>query len=78
MFCFECGVWLGGYNPSVEIDGEMYCEDCAFEVEHQREIIAEVKKELRLRKAYPEMYDGVMYEQMMSDAGRGYLVRGKS
>ena len=71
MFCSECGVWLGGDVPATEIDGEMYCEEHAY----QQSIISEIKKELRLRKAYPAMYDGVMYEQMMSDAGRGHLVR---
>jgi len=76
MFCAECGERIEG--QLVEIDGETYCRECAEQIEYERSIIAEVKKELRLRKAYPAMYDGVMYEQMMSDAGRGHLVRGRS
>ena len=76
MFCSECGERIEG--QPVEIDGELYCEDCAADVEYQQSIIAEIKKDLRLRKAYPAMYDGVMYEQMMSDAGRGHLVRGRA
>ena len=33
MFCYECDVWLGLDIPAVEIDGHMYCEDCAAEIE---------------------------------------------
>ena len=38
-FCNECSKYVDDdYNPGVDIDGELVCEDCACEIEDAEEI----------------------------------------
>jgi len=59
MYCAECGIWLGLDIPSVEIDGEMYCEDCAAEIEeeaaYQRAVMESARAQFNADRPYLRM-----------------------
>jgi len=38
MHCHECDVWLGTDIPATEVDGRVYCPECAVEAEYQAEV----------------------------------------